>query len=116
VAEDRTTLPLPDYDHLPVGTLQHRIRSLDAVQLETVSRYEREHAARAPVLTVIDERLAQLEAGAQPSAGNQDVRPEAAPPPSAGGGDPGERSSPVSPPPHGNPAQPAKPKGDAQGP
>src|SRR3954451_18000014 len=45
VAAERD-LPMPDYDHLPVGSLTSRIRSLDADDLTTLLDYEREHANR----------------------------------------------------------------------
>ncbi|MEY6568273.1 hypothetical protein AB8B12_25755, partial [Streptomyces sp. PGLac3x] len=42
----REELPLPDYDHLPVAGLEHRMRSLPADDLRTVRAYEQEHADR----------------------------------------------------------------------
>jgi hypothetical protein len=33
---EHDTLPLPDYDHLPVGSLTSRIRTLDADGLQAV--------------------------------------------------------------------------------
>ncbi|WP_410574293.1 hypothetical protein [Amycolatopsis sp. cmx-4-61] len=69
-------LPLPDYDQTPLGALRHRIRSLDEQQLTTLIDHEREHGARAPVLQLLDARLAQLRQGAEPAHGN----PAAAPP------------------------------------
>ena len=50
-------LPLPDYDHLPVEGLTSRIRTLDAAGLETVLEYERAHANRLQVVTVMENRL-----------------------------------------------------------
>lgn len=35
-APSRDELPLPDYDHLPLGSLAARIRTLDADQLVDV--------------------------------------------------------------------------------
>ncbi|WP_277207946.1 hypothetical protein [Isoptericola croceus] len=74
-APDRDDLPLPDYDHLPVGTLAHRVRQLDADGLEKVLAYERAHGQRQPVLTVLEQRLEELRDGAQPSGGNPDAAP-----------------------------------------
>ncbi|WP_407319205.1 hypothetical protein UQW22_02175 [Isoptericola halotolerans] len=68
-------LPLPDYDHLPVGTLAHRVRPLDAGALEKVIAYERSHGNRLPVLTVLEQRLEELRQGAQPSGGDPDAPP-----------------------------------------
>ena len=44
-------LPLPDYDHLHVGSLTSRIRTLDAADLKTLLAYERAHANRFQVVT-----------------------------------------------------------------
>lgn len=112
MSERGTRLPLPDYDHLPVGTLRHRIRSLSAAELDELLAFEREHANRAPVTTILTARLGELAEGATPSGGDQSRRPETV----AGPGPESERpppvAAPVHPPPHGEPAQPAKPKGN----
>ena len=52
----RDTLALPDYDHLPIGSLESRIRSLSAGEVEEILAYERSHADRHP-------RAAALPAG-----------------------------------------------------
>jgi hypothetical protein len=44
----RQDLPLPDYDDLPIGSLQHRIRMLGASQLGTLFAYEEAHGHRSP--------------------------------------------------------------------
>ncbi|MFB6591330.1 hypothetical protein [Streptomyces diastaticus] len=66
----REELPLPDYDHLPVSGLEHRMRALPAEDLRTVRAYEQEHADRPQVKRLIDHRLDQLEHGATPSGGD----------------------------------------------
>ena len=63
-------LPLPDYDHLPVEGLTSRIRTLEARDLETLLEYERAHADRPQVVTIMENRLASLREGAQPSGGD----------------------------------------------
>lgn len=68
-------LPLPDYDHLPVGSLQHRIRSLDATELQQVLDYEYEHNDRTQVMEILRHRLDELNSGASPSPGRQDDAP-----------------------------------------
>jgi hypothetical protein len=79
----REELPLPDYDHLPIGSLQHRIRTLDVDGLERLIVYEEAHAHRLPVLELLRHRLEELRAGATPSGGAPDApMPEAPPPPS----------------------------------
>ncbi|MCK0118164.1 hypothetical protein MWU57_14095 [Isoptericola sp. S6320L] len=85
---DHDDLPLPDYDHLPVGTLAHRVRQLDAGGLEKILAYERAHGNRVPVLTVLDQRLDELREGAQPSGGDPDAAP------SQGGTRHGSKASP----------------------
>src|SRR3954451_9928289 len=60
-------LPLPDYDHLPTGSLEGRIRSLTADQVATVRAYEEAHANRVAVLQLLDARAARLEQGAEPT-------------------------------------------------
>ena len=63
-------LPIPDYDHLALGDLTGRVRSLEAPQLEQLIAFEEEHGARAPVLQVLRARHDQLAAGSQPSSGD----------------------------------------------
>lgn len=69
-------LPLPDYDELPIGTLRHRMRALDADEIRTLLEHERGHAARVPVTTLLTSRLDELERGATPSPGSQEEMPE----------------------------------------
>jgi hypothetical protein len=66
----RDELPLPDFDHLPLGSLTQRIRTLDAAQLDVVLDYERAHGARLPVLQVLERRRDELAEGAEPSGGS----------------------------------------------
>ena len=63
----RDDLPLPDYDHLQVGSLTSRIRSLGREDLETLLGYERSHANRFQVVTVMQSRLAGLKKAAPPA-------------------------------------------------
>jgi hypothetical protein len=63
-------LPLPNYDEMSLGDLRSRIRALDADALNAVMTYEAGHAARVPVLEVLEARSRELEAGAEPSGGN----------------------------------------------
>ncbi|MGE0217036.1 hypothetical protein [Mycolicibacterium sp.] len=68
-------LPLPDYDQLSLGDLQHRIRSLDEDALRAVLVHECGHAARVPVLEILEARLRELEGGAAPSPGDPQRAP-----------------------------------------
>ncbi len=105
-------LPIPDYDHLPVEGLASRIRTLDAAGLETLLEYERAHADRLQVVTIMENRLADLQSGSQPSGGDPAAaQPEHAPAP-AGGSQVSEATSgpPVNPPSQGDPTNPAQPR------
>jgi hypothetical protein len=108
---ERDDLPLPDYDHLPVGSLTSRIRSLGAEDLTTLLGYERAHANRIQVVTVMQSRLSGLENGARPSGGDPAAAGADTPPSAAGGSKASETTSgpPVNPPSHGDPTNPAQP-------
>jgi hypothetical protein len=109
---ERTDLPLPDYDHLPVGSLTSRIRTLDADGLQTVLAYEKSHANRVQVVSAMTHRLDDLKAGTQPSGGDPAAaQPEHAPA-AAGGSEVSQATSgpPVNPPSHGDPTNPAQPR------
>ncbi|WP_037679938.1 hypothetical protein [Streptomyces griseus] len=109
----RGTLPLPDYDHLPIGGLESRVRSLAAGDVEKLLAYEHEHADRRPVTEVLTSRLEQLRAGAEPTSGDPGaLRPEQGRGRSASHVSPATSAQPLSPPPHGTPDQRGKPKGD----
>ena len=109
-APSRDQLPLPDYDHIPQGTLPTRITGLDEQQLEQLLAYEREHGDRLPVVQVLQQRLEALRSGAEPSGAAAPDTPEVT---EASSG------SPVSPqtsgptpvaPFHGNPAHQSQPE------
>ena len=79
-------LPLPDYDHLPLGSLAHRVRTLDADALGTLLAYERAHGDRLPVTEL-------MRAPEVPRETNQTtVAPT------------------INPPSHGDPTNPAQPR------
>lgn len=114
-APDRRELPLPDYDHLPVPTLPHRIRSLSSEEIEQLIDYEEAHAQRVPALETLRQRLTQLAEGAARSEGTHDVLPEQPSGTSHGSpASPQTAAESSNPPPHGVPDQPGKPKGDYQ--
>jgi hypothetical protein len=73
-------LPLPDYDHMTLGSLRGRLRSLTVEELVAVRDYEKAHADRLPVVTLVDNRIAKLALdGGEPSPGGQlPVSPEPA--------------------------------------
>ena len=108
----RTELPLPDYDHLPAGSLAHRIRGLDANGLATLLDYERHHGNRVPVISVLEARLNELDAGAEPTAGSPNsLAPEKSPgPPDPRSIDQTTDAPTINPPSHGDPTNPAQPR------
>jgi hypothetical protein len=109
----RDALPLPDYDHLPIGGLESRIRSLGVEEVEELLAYERSHADRLPATEVLSSRLEQLKAGAEPSSGDPTaLRPEQGAGRTGSPVSPATSPQPLSPPPHGTPDQRGKPKGD----
>jgi hypothetical protein len=105
-------LPLPDYDHLPLGSLQHRIRTLTRDELADVLAYEEAHGRRLPVLETLRARQRELEQGAQPSGGSPAApAPEHAPPADSGSPvSPETTGPPMNPPSHGTPENPAQPR------
>ncbi|WP_432118571.1 hypothetical protein [Streptomyces sp. bgisy032] len=109
----RDTLPLPDYDHLPIGGLESRVRSLSEDEVEELLAYERSHADRLPVTELLGSRLEQLRAGAEPTSGDPGaLRPETGRGQAGSPVSPATSPEPFGPPPHGTPDQRGKPKGD----
>jgi hypothetical protein len=53
-------LPLADFDHQTVPQLRGRLRTLTVPELVQLRDYESAHASRAPVLTLLDNRIARL--------------------------------------------------------
>lgn len=102
-------LPLPDYDHLPVGTLPTRITGLGEADVAQLVTYEKAHGNRLPVLQILEKRLQDLQNGAEPSGSQTPPTPEvqgspATPQPSSVPGPP------VNPPSQGVPTNPAQPR------
>lgn len=105
--------PLPDYDELPVGSLQHRIRSLNASELRRTLDYERAHNDRPQVVEMLRNRLDDLASGDRPAPGDQLDEPVETQ--GTARGSPvsaNAQSEPSSPPPHGVSGHHGKPKGD----
>ena len=104
-------LPIPDYDHLQVGGLTSRIRSLGAEDLQTLIGYERAHANRFQIVQIMENRLASLKAGAKPSGGDPAASGGTAPAPEGGSKASEATSGPaMNPPSHGDPTNPAQPR------
>jgi hypothetical protein len=109
---ERDDLPLPDYDHLPVGSLTSRIRTLGSEDLQTLLTYEQSHANRIQVVSAMQHRLSGLADGAQPSGGDPSAVGADAPTSADAGSKASEATSgpPVNPPSHGDPTNPAQPR------
>lgn len=103
-------LPLPDYDHLPLGTLPTRITGLGEPALEQLLAYERAHGNRLPVVQVLENRLEAVRNGAEPSGPEVPETPEKT---QASGGSPvtpATSGPPINPPSQGDPTNPAQPR------
>jgi hypothetical protein len=109
---ERDDLPLPDYDHLQVGSLTSRIRTLGQDDLQTLITYERSHANRVQVVAAMENRMSSLKSGAQPSGGDPSAATPEAATSASGGSKVSEATSgpPVNPPSHGDPTNPAQPR------
>jgi hypothetical protein len=109
---ERDDLPLPDYDHLQVGSLTSRIRTLGSDDLKTLLAYERSHANRIQVVSAMEHRLSGLADGEQPSGGDPTATGADAPPAAATGSQVSEATSgpPINPPSQGDPTNPAQPR------
>ena len=106
-------LPLPDYDNLPTGSIESRIRTLDAAGVQQLLDHERQHADRLQVVMLLQHRLDSLRGGdAQPSGGAPDApAPEAAPgEPGGSAVSPATQGPATNPPSQGDPTNPAQPR------
>ena len=110
---DHDELPLPDYDHLQGGALASRIRTLDAAGVQTLLDYERSHANRVQVVTLMEHRLGALREGAQPSGGDPSAPAVDNAVPAAGGSKVSESTTgpAMNPPSQGVPTNPSQPRG-----
>jgi len=55
-------LPIPDFDNVSLGSLRARLRSLSVEDLVTLREWEKAHADRLPVVTLLDNRIAKVSA------------------------------------------------------
>ncbi|MDT0346367.1 hypothetical protein [Streptomyces litchfieldiae] len=108
--------PVPGYDGLTAGDIEHRIRSLGPAELTALLDYERRHANRAGVIQLITARQAELDAGSTPSPGGEVPPAPGGPTRGTSPVDPATSPQPFSAPPHGTPHQSGKPKGNERTP
>ncbi|WP_411374161.1 hypothetical protein ACLH0K_14005 [Arthrobacter sp. MPF02] len=103
-------LPLPDYDHLPVGTLPSRISGLGEADVAQLISYEKAHGNRLPILQILEKRLHDLQGGAVPRGPEAPSTPEV----STSQADTPQSAQvpgpPINPPSHGTPTNPAQPR------
>lgn len=108
--------PLPDYDHLSTGSLQHMIRSLGQPELTRVLDYEQAHNNRPQVVEAMNQRLDELQNGAEPAPGEHRAEPAEARDTAKGSPvTPSGSPEPMHPPRHGNHDRPGKPTGEVAG-
>jgi hypothetical protein len=112
---DHDELPLPDYDHMTLGSLRGRLRTLSVDQLVQLRDYEKAHADRLPVITMLENRIAKLstDSSAAPSGGDPATPSSAERRPSARGGSkvsPATTGPKQNPPTGGVPTNPAQPR------
>lgn len=55
-------LPIADFDNVSIGSLRARLRSLSVEDLVTLREWEKAHAHRLPVVTLLDNRIAKVSA------------------------------------------------------
>jgi len=68
-------LPLANYDGLSMPQIRGRLSKLDVVALTQLRDYERAHADRAPVVTMLENRLAKVAEALDPLAGERRIDP-----------------------------------------
>lgn len=71
---DHDNLPLPDFDHLTLGSLRGRLRRLSLAELIQLRGYELAHANRLPIVSMLDNRIAKLAAEQEQGAPSQQPR------------------------------------------
>ena len=103
-------LPLPEFDHIPLGTLPQRIAPLDADGVRALLDYEKAHGNRLPVIQVLEHRIDALQNGAEPSGTIPASMPEVSTGADVSPAGPSTDAPPINPPSHGDPTNPAQPR------
>jgi hypothetical protein len=108
---ERDALPLPDFDHIPLGTLPSRISALDEAGVQALLDFERAHGDRLPVVQVLERRIESLRGGTQPSGAVEQDMPEVTRSSSGSSVSPDTSNAPkINPPSQGVPTNPAQPR------
>ena len=110
-------LPIPDYDHLLLSDIEHRLQGLDAESVERLLDHERAYAARPAAIVLLEQRRNQLreDPAAEPAPGEG---PDPTAPrvdqvgqnPSPHQASPQTEGPPQNPPSQGVPTNPAQPR------
>lgn len=105
-------LPLPDYDSLPMGSIESRVRTLDERGVRQLLDHEKEHANRIAVVRILEQRLVALNTGeAEPSGGSpRGATPEVDTSAYGDSRAPVAEGPPQNPPSQGVPTNPAQPR------
>ena len=110
-SHERESLPIPDFDHIPLGTLPSRISALDEGGVQQLLDFEHAHGDRLPVVQVLERRIESLRSGTQPSGAVEQDMPEVTQGSSGSPVSPGTTNAPkINPPSHGDPTNPAQPR------
>jgi hypothetical protein len=109
-SSERDALPIPDYDHIPVGTLPSRIHGLDESGVGALLEYERAHGNRLPVVQVLERRIEALRGGAEPSGSVSPDMPEVTQTSGGSPVSPATTGPKINPPSHGTPTNPTQPR------
>ena len=110
-ALDHDELPLPDFDHMTLGQLRGRLRTLDLVSLVQLREYEESHANRIQIVAMLNNRIAKVQVAGSDSGSPQNSSAGATKStPTGSRVTPATAGPPVNPPSHGDPTNPAQPR------
>ena len=104
-------LPLPEFDHMTLGSLRGRLRRLDGVSLVQLLDYEQAHAARLPIISMLQNRLRRVIEDGEPPAPHRRRRPPTCRPRRRRWPSRRRRPPPQNPPSQGDPTNPTQPRG-----
>jgi hypothetical protein len=108
---DHDELPLPDFDHMTVGQLRGRLRTLDLVSLVQLRDYEEAHANRLQIVVMLNNRIAKVSESGTDSGSPQTSSAGASKDSSTGSRvTPATAGPPINPPTGGDPTNPAQPR------
>jgi hypothetical protein len=104
-------LPLPEFDHMTLGSLRGRLRRLDGVSLVQLLDYEQAHAARLPIISMLQNRLRRVIEDGEPTGAAPQATPADVPSATPTVAQPTSTAPPINPPSQGDPTNPSQPRG-----